>query len=55
MVELDTSVEVTGVDGPVPFLDLFQGRDTSGCRDPTSRMRPECRIRLVLAAKSMSA
>ncbi|WP_329321033.1 DUF899 domain-containing protein [Streptomyces sp. NBC_01262] len=27
MVELDGSVEVTGVDGPVPFLDLFQGRD----------------------------
>src|SRR5256714_11878152 len=27
MVELDGAVEVTGVDGPVPFLDLFQGRD----------------------------
>src|SRR5258708_451252 len=26
-VELDGAVEVTGVDGPVPFLDLFQGRD----------------------------
>src|SRR5438094_235241 len=27
MVELDGAVEVTGVDGPVPFLDLFHGRD----------------------------
>ena len=27
MVELDGAVEVTGADGPVPFLDLFQGRD----------------------------
>src|SRR6201747_861719 len=27
MVELDGAVEVTGVDGPVPFLELFQGRD----------------------------
>src|SRR5437899_4071160 len=27
MVELDGAVEVTGVDGTVPFLDLFQGRD----------------------------
>src|SRR5262249_40369124 len=27
MVELDGSVEVVGPDGPVPFLDLFQGRD----------------------------
>ena len=27
MVELDGAVEVTGVDGPVPFVDLFQGRD----------------------------
>ena len=27
MVELDGSVEVTGADGPVPFTDLFQGRD----------------------------
>ena len=27
MVELDGRVEVTGVDGPVPFVDLFQGRD----------------------------
>ena len=27
MVELDGTVEVTGADGPVPFLDLFQGRD----------------------------
>ena len=26
MVELDGTVEVTGPDGPVPFLDLFQGR-----------------------------
>src|SRR3989442_8460520 len=27
MVELDGAVEVTGVDGPVRFVDLFQGRD----------------------------
>ena len=27
MVEFDGTVEVTGADGPVPFLDLFQGRD----------------------------
>jgi predicted dithiol-disulfide oxidoreductase (DUF899 family) len=27
MVELDGSAEVVGPDGPVPFLDLFQGRD----------------------------
>ncbi|MFJ2160628.1 DUF899 family protein [Streptomyces sp. NPDC087856] len=27
MVELDGKVEVVGADGPVPFLDLFQGRD----------------------------
>ena len=27
MVEFDPTVEVTGADGPVPFLDLFQGRD----------------------------
>jgi predicted dithiol-disulfide oxidoreductase (DUF899 family) len=27
MVEFDGSVEVVGPDGPVPFLDLFQGRD----------------------------
>src|ERR1700722_20206677 len=27
MVEFDGKVEVTGPDGPVPFLDLFQGRD----------------------------
>ena len=27
MVEVDGAVEVTGADGPVPFLDLFQGRD----------------------------
>ena len=27
MVELNGPVEVTGVDGPVPFIDLFQGRD----------------------------
>ena len=27
MVEVDGAVEVTGVDGPVPFVDLFQGRD----------------------------
>ena len=27
MVEFDGTVEVTGADGPVPFTDLFQGRD----------------------------
>ena len=27
MVEVDGAVEVTGVDGRVPFVDLFQGRD----------------------------
>ena len=27
MVELDGTVEVVGRDGPVAFLDLFQGRD----------------------------
>ncbi|MFF7051151.1 DUF899 family protein [Streptomyces griseorubiginosus] len=27
MVEFDGSVEVVGPDGPVPFLDLFEGRD----------------------------
>jgi predicted dithiol-disulfide oxidoreductase (DUF899 family) len=27
MVEIDAAVEVVGPDGPVPFLDLFQGRD----------------------------
>jgi predicted dithiol-disulfide oxidoreductase (DUF899 family) len=27
MVEFDGTVEVIGPDGPVPFLDLFEGRD----------------------------
>jgi predicted dithiol-disulfide oxidoreductase (DUF899 family) len=27
MVEFDPTVKVTGADGPVPFLNLFQGRD----------------------------
>jgi len=27
MVEFDAAVQVTGADGPVPFIDLFQGRD----------------------------
>ncbi|MHC5904229.1 DUF899 family protein [Streptomyces sp. S6] len=27
MVEFDAKTEVVGADGPVPFLDLFQGRD----------------------------
>ena len=27
MVEIDGTTEVVGADGPVPFLDLFQGRD----------------------------
>jgi predicted dithiol-disulfide oxidoreductase (DUF899 family) len=30
MVELDGTVEVVGPDGPVPFLDLFQGRQQPG-------------------------
>src|SRR5216110_1672820 len=27
MVDFDGAVKVTGSDGPVPFLDLFRGRD----------------------------
>ena len=27
MVEIDGTVHVTGADGPVPFVDVFQGRD----------------------------
>jgi predicted dithiol-disulfide oxidoreductase (DUF899 family) len=27
MVEFDPTIEIVGADGPVPFLDLFQGRD----------------------------
>src|SRR4051812_1215370 len=27
MVEIDGTVEVIGADGPVPFTDLFEGRD----------------------------
>lgn len=27
MVEFDGTIQVIGADGPVPFLDLFQGRD----------------------------
>ncbi len=27
MVEVDGSVEVSGAAGPVPFLEVFQGRD----------------------------
>ncbi|MBM7790822.1 DUF899 family protein [Tenggerimyces flavus] len=27
MVEVDATAEVVGADGPIPFLDLFQGRD----------------------------
>jgi len=27
MVEVDGSVQVTGAEGPVPFIDLFQGRN----------------------------
>jgi predicted dithiol-disulfide oxidoreductase (DUF899 family) len=30
MVEFDPTVEITGPDGPVPFLDLFQGQ-CEGC------------------------
>lgn len=31
MVELDGTVEVVGPDGPVPFLDLFQGQHLLPC------------------------
>ena len=31
MVELDGTVEVVGPDGPVPFLDLFPGREADEC------------------------
>jgi hypothetical protein len=49
MVELDGTVEGTGPDGPVPFLDLFQGRDEFWRSDadgnatwgPTSRPVPQ--------------
>ena len=27
MVEFDGSVEVVGPDGPIPFVDLFEGRN----------------------------
>src|SRR5438132_2063421 len=51
MVELDGAAEVTGVDGPVPFLDLFQGRDelvvykhiTSTCGTTARRSRGSAR------------
>ena len=49
MVELDGAVEVTGADGPVPFVDLFQGRDelvvyqrcTARAQHPRRDRRPE--------------
>ena len=47
MVELDGTVEVTGADGPVPFVDLFQGRDelvvTSTCGTTARRTRGSAR------------
>src|SRR5215207_2669403 len=39
MVELDGAVEVTGVDGPVPFVDLFQGRRAPGLQAHVVRRR----------------
>ncbi len=39
MVELDGAVEVTGADGPVPFLDLFQGRNELVVYQHMSRRR----------------
>jgi hypothetical protein len=35
MVELDGTVEVTGVDGPVPFVDLFQASQSPEASRPT--------------------
>lgn len=47
MVELDGKVEVVGADGPVPFLDLFQGATnswcTSTCGTTTHRTRGSAR------------
>src|SRR6266550_6324801 len=42
MVEIDGTAEVTGANGPVPFLDLFQGRASSSCTTPcgTTARRP---------------
>ena len=40
MVELDGTVEVTGPDGPVPFLDLFQAPDRSGPAPARPPWRP---------------
>lgn len=37
MVEFDGTVEVTDPDGPVPFLDLFQGRDEGATPSPGTR------------------
>src|SRR3954451_22628581 len=34
MIEIDGTVEVTGVNGRVRFLDLFQGREDSWCTTP---------------------
>jgi hypothetical protein len=34
MVEFNGAVEVTGVDGPIPFVDLFQGHDELGLQNP---------------------
>ena len=47
MVELDGTVEVVGADGPVPFLDLFQGAtsswSTSSCGTTARRTRGSAR------------
>ena len=36
MVELDGAVEVTGVDGPVPFVDVFDGSAARGSSSTSS-------------------
>ena len=47
MVEIDGTVEVTGKDGPVPFLDLFQAATsswpTSTCGTTAHRTRGSAR------------
>jgi predicted dithiol-disulfide oxidoreductase (DUF899 family) len=47
MVEVDGAVEVVGTDGPVPFLDLLQGRDelvvTTPCGTTARRTRGSAR------------
>jgi predicted dithiol-disulfide oxidoreductase (DUF899 family) len=38
MVEFDPKVEVVGANGPVPFIDLFEDRDTRA----SARAAPTC-------------